>query len=64
MDPGLRSARTNEMPNVLRPGKFSGPTGTVANPVSVKFPAVFRPEKTKSSVVTSEEFLQGRLVEK
>lgn len=64
MDPGLRSARTNDMPNVLRPGKFAGLTGTVANPVSVKFPAVLRPEKTKSSVVTSEEFLQGRLVEK
>lgn len=64
MAPGLRSALTKDMPNVFRPGKLAGLTGTVANPVSVKFPAVFRPEKTKSSVVTSEEFLQGRLVEK
>lgn len=63
MDPGLRSARTKDMPNVFRPGKFVGLTGTVANPVLVKFPAVFKPEKMKSSVVTSAEFLQGRLVE-
>lgn len=62
MAPDLRSARTNDIPSVLSPGKTEGLTGMVANPVSVKFPGDFTPEKTKSSVVASDEFLQGRIV--
>ena len=50
------------MPSVLIPGKIAGLTGMVARPVSVKFPEPFKPEKTKSSVVASEEFLHGRML--
>lgn len=60
----MRSARTKDKPSVLRPGKVVGFTGTVASPVSEKFPGVLKPEKMKSSVVSSEEFLHGRFVEK
>jgi hypothetical protein len=60
--PTLRSARMNDMPSVLRPGKTVGFTGMAARPVSAeKFPALFTPEKTKSSVVASDEFLHGRV---
>lgn len=58
----LRSALTNDIPSVLIPGKIVGFTEMAARPVSVKFPGTFIPEKTKSSVVASDEFLQGRMV--
>ena len=47
---------------MLRPGKFVGFAGITAKPVSEKFPDVFMLEKIKSLVVTSEEFLHGRMV--
>lgn len=58
MPPGSKSARTNDIPNVLRPGKTLALTGVDEKLVFVDSPAGdFIPEKTKSSTVTRDEFL-------
>jgi len=62
MPPTSMSARAKDKPRVLSPGKLVGLADTTARPVSEKFPVAFlSPEKTKSSVVASEEFLHGRM---
>lgn len=62
MPPTSMSARAKDKPRVLSPGKLVGFAETTARPVFEKFSEAFvSPEKTKSSVMTSEEFLHGRM---
>lgn len=56
--PTSKSARTNDIPRVLRPGKRFEFTGVAAKPVVLKFPADFMPENVKSLIVRCDEFLQ------
>lgn len=58
MPPASKSARTNDMPNVFRPGNTLAPTGMDEKPVLLESAGDFMPENTKSSTVTRDEFLQ------
>lgn len=57
MPPAAMSARTKDIPRVLRAGKREGLTAKEEKPVCSKSPGDLIPAKTKSSTVASEEFL-------